>query len=236
MLLRELQPLVHTERASSATRKGPRQCPAIPVCSLPRELHEKVSRSTSVYNLQVFGNPQLLSRDILNRHIILSHKSPERKTRKRDTAEDHQDGAPSASDHIEHSHTRGPSFSLPKTHELAFHPSLEDLSIWDKIFRETAPQFAHQTNQRRAELIGIYFQKFHPHWPVLNRETFLHTPQPQQLVQAVLAAGLWLEGTAESRREANVQLSALVRGVRAVLVWPQEDQVLGIECFALTFF
>lgn len=62
----------------------------------------------------------------------------------------------------------------------------------------------------RLELQDSYFKAFHPHWPLLHKETFLNSSQPPELVAAVLTAGLWVSNTPETRSEARFNHDALL--------------------------
>ncbi|KAJ6027695.1 hypothetical protein N7499_001153 [Penicillium canescens] len=55
------------------------------------------------------------------------------------------------------------------------------------------------------DYIDIYFDAFHSAWPFLHRSTFDFTKEPCVLVQSVVAIGLWVKGTQESR-EASIRL------------------------------
>jgi hypothetical protein len=63
----------------------------------------------------------------------------------------------------------------------------------------------------RVQLQEVYFKDFHPHWPLLHKETFLRSTQPTELTSAVLAAGLWVLGTLETRDRAQLCHDALMR-------------------------
>ncbi|GKT46115.1 uncharacterized protein ColSpa_06296 [Colletotrichum spaethianum] len=51
----------------------------------------------------------------------------------------------------------------------------------------------------RLQLQRIYFEQFHPQWPLLHREVFETTAQPKLLMQAVMAVGLWFAESQEFR-------------------------------------
>ncbi|KAI1630703.1 hypothetical protein F4809DRAFT_635655 [Biscogniauxia mediterranea] len=53
-------------------------------------------------------------------------------------------------------------------------------------------------------LQNLYFSELHPHWPILHRHAFLNTPQPSELSQIVLVAGLWMSNDVESRAQARL--------------------------------
>ncbi|OHW99496.1 early growth response protein 1 Is a zinc-finger protein [Colletotrichum incanum] len=49
----------------------------------------------------------------------------------------------------------------------------------------------------RLQLESIYFEQFHPHWPLLHREVYAKTAQPKLLMRAVVTVGLWFAGSPE---------------------------------------
>ncbi|KAF4894803.1 Zinc finger protein zas1 [Colletotrichum fructicola] len=51
----------------------------------------------------------------------------------------------------------------------------------------------------RMQLQRVYFDHFHPQWPMLHRETFESTMQPKLLMQAVITVGLWFASAPGSR-------------------------------------
>ncbi|KAF6826510.1 C2H2 type zinc finger domain protein [Colletotrichum plurivorum] len=51
----------------------------------------------------------------------------------------------------------------------------------------------------RMQLQRVYFDQFHPQWPLLHRETFQSTPQPKLLMQAVVTVGLWFTSAPGAR-------------------------------------
>ncbi|KAJ5185609.1 hypothetical protein N7491_006521 [Penicillium cf. griseofulvum] len=55
------------------------------------------------------------------------------------------------------------------------------------------------------DYIDIYFDAFHPVWPFLHRSTFDFTKEPCVLVQSLVAIGLWVKGTQETR-DASLRL------------------------------
>lgn len=63
----------------------------------------------------------------------------------------------------------------------------------------------------RNELEASYFLHFHPHWPLLHKKTFLHSEHPPELTAAVLAAGLWVLDTPETRDQARFYHDALLK-------------------------
>ncbi|KAJ0382621.1 hypothetical protein COL922a_012164 [Colletotrichum nupharicola] len=51
----------------------------------------------------------------------------------------------------------------------------------------------------RMQLQRVYFDHFHPQWPMLHRETFESTMQPKLLMQAVITVGIWFASAPGSR-------------------------------------
>ncbi|KAL0932843.1 C2H2 type zinc finger domain protein [Colletotrichum truncatum] len=49
----------------------------------------------------------------------------------------------------------------------------------------------------RRQLQSVYFEHFHPQWPLLHRESFESTSQPKLLIQAVVTVGLWFSPVPE---------------------------------------
>lgn len=78
----------------------------------------------------------------------------------------------------------------------------------DSMMISLGAEFAQASNRRVLE--QIYFSKFHLHWPILHQYTFQREAQPEQLVQAVLVAGLWMMGTAKAREAAECQHDKIV--------------------------
>jgi hypothetical protein len=70
----------------------------------------------------------------------------------------------------------------------------------------------------RAQLQELYFSEFHPHWPLLHKDTFQSTPQPPGLVQVVLLIGLWMVNTDEARTQAASYHDTLLRDLESHLV------------------
>lgn len=70
----------------------------------------------------------------------------------------------------------------------------------------------------RNELESSYFLHFHPHWPLLHKRTFLQSVPPPELTAAVLAAGLWVLDTPETRDKARFYHDALLKTLYEQLV------------------
>ncbi|KFY99755.1 hypothetical protein V500_01283 [Pseudogymnoascus sp. VKM F-4518 (FW-2643)] len=71
----------------------------------------------------------------------------------------------------------------------------------DSMMITLGAEFAQVSNRRLLE--QGYFSKLHLHWPILHQHTFQSKPQPEQLVQAVVVAGLWMTGTTKARQLAE---------------------------------
>ncbi|TLS20225.1 uncharacterized protein PpBr36_11519, partial [Pyricularia pennisetigena] len=52
---------------------------------------------------------------------------------------------------------------------------------------------------RNKQLAETYFTVFHPHWPLIHRDTFMSNQQPELLTRAVMIIGLFFHGSAEAR-------------------------------------
>ncbi|KAI6372904.1 hypothetical protein MCOR25_003589 [Pyricularia grisea] len=52
---------------------------------------------------------------------------------------------------------------------------------------------------RNQQLAETYFTVFHPHWPIVHRDTFMNKQQPELLTRAVMIIGLFFQGSAEAR-------------------------------------
>lgn len=73
----------------------------------------------------------------------------------------------------------------------------------------------------REELERLYFLHFHPHWSLLDEDSFRNMPQIPELVAAVLVAGLWMIPTRDARLEARSQHDILMQEVTKRLVCTQ---------------
>lgn len=51
----------------------------------------------------------------------------------------------------------------------------------------------------KLQLQRVYFEHFHPLWPLLHREVYETTAQPNLLTRSVLTVGLWFSGSPGSR-------------------------------------
>ncbi|WQF89890.1 hypothetical protein CDEST_14904 [Colletotrichum destructivum] len=51
----------------------------------------------------------------------------------------------------------------------------------------------------KLQLQRVYFEHFHPLWPLLHREVYETTAQPNLLMRSVLTVGLWFSGSPGSR-------------------------------------
>ncbi|PKX97579.1 C2H2 type zinc finger domain protein [Aspergillus novofumigatus IBT 16806] len=75
---------------------------------------------------------------------------------------------------------------------------------------------SRQGNPKNAETLGyveIYFEKFHPVWPLLHRATFEPSQEPPILLQSVVMMGMWMTGDEKMQCHAvklHDKLSSLV--------------------------
>ena len=53
------------------------------------------------------------------------------------------------------------------------------------------------------QLIAVYFDKFHHHWPILHEEIIRSRRVPQVLLKTVVTIGLYLTGNAELKKMAK---------------------------------
>jgi hypothetical protein len=140
--------------------------------------------------------PTYLHSDLLNRHITLSHSkfpanlkiSPPASSLPPEPKQDIGNTVEAKSDH--------------ERRELA----LRRLS--DSMMISLEAEFAQASNRKLLE--QLYFSKLHLHWPILHQSTFQSEAQPEQLVQAVLIAGLWMTGTAKARQQAEFHHDKIV--------------------------
>ncbi|KAI0126963.1 hypothetical protein BJ170DRAFT_425181 [Xylariales sp. AK1849] len=65
----------------------------------------------------------------------------------------------------------------------------------------------------REELERLYFCQFHPHWPLLDEESYMNVPQVPELVAAVLIAGLWMVPSREARHEAKCRHNLMMQEI-----------------------
>ena len=78
----------------------------------------------------------------------------------------------------------------------------------DSILISLGAELTQAPNRRLLE--QLYFRELHPHWPILHQNTFQSKTQPEELVQAVLVAGLWMTDTAETRQLAEFHHDRMV--------------------------
>ncbi len=85
------------------------------------------------------------------------------------------------------------------------------LPLWrlvDSKLISLGAELAQSSNRKLLE--QHYFREFHPHWPILHQNTFQSKTQPEELVQAVLVAGLWMADTAKTRQLAEYHHDMMV--------------------------
>lgn len=136
-------------------------------------------------------------RDILSRHLALSHgqSQKERPQGISDTVEDAT---------VKNGETR--------TRDAKSHT--ESRNKADII----ATSVVHDQTGSRDFLTDLYFDQFHPHWPVLNRQTFSDHPQPPELLDAVHVAGSMMADTPEHRSEVRARHEELLQVINRKLV------------------
>jgi hypothetical protein len=83
------------------------------------------------------------------------------------------------------------------------------MQLDDSMMITLGAELAQVSNRRSLE--QLYFCEFHPHWPILHQDTFQRKTQPEELVQAVLIAGLWMIDTAKTRLLAESYHDKLVK-------------------------
>ncbi|KFY11130.1 hypothetical protein V492_04628 [Pseudogymnoascus sp. VKM F-4246] len=127
--------------------------------------------------------------------------------------------------HIALSHNLSPGHLEPSSQGVLISKSKQDIGNGeaepDRKRRESAlqqlrdnmmitlgPEITEASNRRSLE--EYYFGKLHLHWPILHQYTFQSEAQPEQLVQAVLVAGLWMTGTAEAKETAELHHDKIV--------------------------
>lgn len=133
--------------------------------------------------------PTYLHSDLLNRHIALSHIKPP--------------GILALSNPAS-SLTPGPKGDIENSVEAKSDHERRELALRrlsDSMMISLEAELAQASNRKLLE--QLYFSKLHLHWPILHQNTFQSEAQPEELVQAVLVAGLWMTGTAKARQVAE---------------------------------
>ncbi|KAL6407503.1 hypothetical protein AUP68_10335 [Ilyonectria robusta] len=129
--------------------------------------------------------------DILNRHISLTHPST-----RSGTSEDLNNQRVENADILDTQVEAERESSLFSPEEGIWPP----ISSTNALFCDTI---------HRSAVEDVYFQYFHPHWPILHQQTYRNTPQSPDLTRCVLVAGLWMAGT--HQEEARKQHESLLR-------------------------
>ena len=150
----------------------------------------------------LIGNPPC--RDLLNRHVSLTHAGP-------DTQTATQPSGPSGSSDM----NLDVSSAETRSHEQTMQyiepvPEANVLTLLDG-----SSSIAEGVD--RGLLENAYFERFHPHWPLLHQQTFQNTPQHPDLRQAVLVVGLWMMGS-PYKAEAEKHHKSLLRVLDRELV------------------
>ncbi|TLD33470.1 hypothetical protein PspLS_00092 [Pyricularia sp. CBS 133598] len=91
------------------------------------------------------------------------------------------------------------SASMPGYTE--FLPLPPDLETQVQVLTAPTPPAPPNALQdpRNHKLAEAYFTVFHPHWPLVHRDTFMNNPQPELLTRAVMVTGLFFQGSVEAR-------------------------------------
>ncbi|KAK1998006.1 early growth response protein 1 is a zinc-finger protein [Colletotrichum falcatum] len=90
---------------------------------------------------------------------------------------------------------RTSSTSLPKQTII---PSTMAMMTDTIRFRTPESQY-FLTEPMGSQSCSIYFEQFHPQWPLLHRGLYETTAQPVLLVRAVMTVGLWFDGSPQSK-------------------------------------
>jgi hypothetical protein len=137
-------------------------------------------------------------RDLLNRHVSLTHSSG--------TSAESAEGQVVQAD----------SLDTQVEAELQPHLFPPEEGIWPPA-PSTNPLLCDAIH--RTALEDVYFQYFHPHWPILHQHAYRNTRQPPDLVRCVLIAGLCMSGA--HREEVKKQHECLVRCLgRELVIYP----------------
>ncbi|KFY73966.1 hypothetical protein V499_05978 [Pseudogymnoascus sp. VKM F-103] len=193
-----VQPLLQTKGTPLAPSEGPYQPAIVCLSSLPFHFQPQVrcKISSKIPKYSAEDVPTYFHSDLLNRHIALSHsKSPVNL----ELSSPASFLTPEPKQNIENNvQTK----SDHERRELA----LRRLS--DSMMISLGAEFAQASNRKLLE--QLYFSTLHLHWPILHERTFQSEAQPEQLVQAVLVAGLWMTGTAKARQQAEFHHDKIV--------------------------
>lgn len=127
-----------------------------------------------------------LVRDLLARHMVLSHSEPPLQVNDCEQVND----SPIADE--------GTNTNPDK--EVQSVSTTESVAVVEGLDLPGASSLLEATN--RSELLALYFSDFHPHWPVLHEKSFRDLPQPSKLMVAVLVTGLWMLKTPEAQAKA----------------------------------
>lgn len=147
---------------------------------------------------------------MLNRHKALNHGHSQRLA---DNPHLEDSGASKRSKPND-DHSTTPVGESTNSGAQSYTPANE---IWHLDLSSTpAAKLLEATNRR--ELEEFYFRKFHPHWPILHRQTFQNSAQSPTLSVAVLIAGLWMMGIPQTRNEAKIYHDAILTELNRKLV------------------
>lgn len=80
-------------------------------------------------------------------------------------------------------------------HSLLFHENYsQDVTLG---------QSAQHLSETKSQCLAIYFEKFHPHWPIVHKESFNPKADAPILVQTMVAIGMWM------RKEQSAKMAAI---------------------------
>ncbi|KAF3056760.1 Zinc finger protein [Trichoderma lentiforme] len=141
-----------------------------------------------------FCHSKFNRRDLLKRHIVLSHSNSSRLTPR-------------------------PEYSLRSSLANAVGdclkataPNNERCGLWASSQDvPTGPTLLLLETPHQKQLTELYFRNFHGHWPILHQQTFRNTTQPPKVMQAVLTVGLWTVDEPETRSQAGIFHDAILR-------------------------
>jgi Fungal specific transcription factor domain len=138
--------------------------------------------------------------DLLNRHIVKSHSTSKRNL-----------GLSHSASFLKPEPKRGIGNNVEGDGDAKPDRECRQLALrrlGDSMLISLGAELAQASNRRLLE--QLYFRELHPHWPILHQNTFQSKTQPEELVQAVLVAGLWMTDTAKTRQLAECHHDRMV--------------------------
>ncbi|CAG7954989.1 unnamed protein product [Penicillium olsonii] len=147
--------------------------------------------------------------DSLRRHIRRDHEDPERSTTRatractkcRMTKARCQGGSPCTQ-----CQSDGSLCIFDNVAQQASGPAHHDpvhIGSQDPYPANDPVETSFASTARIQHHIQLYFAHFHPHWPILHRQTFSVPDEPPFLLQAVLMIGLWVNGSPQAQQAAR---------------------------------